>query len=108
MPNCCIKIPLLKSEEREPNQIISMQASQNEDYIAVISGKNLIMNQQFANQLFIFKRIFNISSSNEPDNWMLQKRIVTKTLPQFVGICMQFEFKLAKPGHDPTQLIFAR
>jgi hypothetical protein len=43
--SCEITIPLMKSEEREPNQIISMQVSQNEDFLAVISGKNLIMNE---------------------------------------------------------------
>lgn len=46
---CEIAIPL-KVEEgptaaREPNEIISMQVSQNKQILAVISGKNLIMNE---------------------------------------------------------------
>lgn len=49
MPDCTIKIPLLTSETREKNEIISMQVSPNEDLLAVISGKNLIMNEQKPN-----------------------------------------------------------
>lgn len=40
-----IPIKLLPTETREPNQIISMVKSNCEQYIAVISGKNLIMKQ---------------------------------------------------------------
>ena len=48
---CEIKIPLLekKAKEREPNQIISLQISQDQNLLAVISGKNLIMNEQKPN-----------------------------------------------------------
>lgn len=44
-----IPIKLLPTETREPNQIISMIKSNCEQYIAVISGKNLIMKQQKVN-----------------------------------------------------------
>jgi len=43
--SCMITIPLLPSVSREPNEIISMQISQKEDFLAVISGKNLIMHE---------------------------------------------------------------
>ena len=33
-----------------------MQVCQDDEYLAVISGKILIMNEQSTNQLFIFKR----------------------------------------------------
>ena len=36
-------IKLLKTQMREPNQIIALRKSQDEKYIACISGKNLIM-----------------------------------------------------------------
>ena len=49
-----------------------------------------------------------MSTSNDPDSWTLHKRVVTKEMPDFEGICMQFEFKIQKPGSDQTQLIFAR
>jgi hypothetical protein len=47
IPECEIKIPLLekKEDEREPNEIISMQISYNEAFLGVISGKNLIMKE---------------------------------------------------------------
>ena len=44
-----IPIKLLKTETREPNQIISMTLSKNQNYLAVISGKNLVMKQQKVN-----------------------------------------------------------
>ena len=44
-----IPIKLLKSETREPNEIIAMQKCQNEEYLAVISGKNLIAGEQKIN-----------------------------------------------------------
>lgn len=49
-------ITLLQTETREPNQIIALRKSNDETYVACISGKNLIMKQQKPNQLFIFKR----------------------------------------------------
>lgn len=54
----CGKIPisLLPSVSREPNQVIGLQKSQCEKYLAVISGKNLVMDEQKQNQLFILKK----------------------------------------------------
>ena len=44
----CGKIPitLMKADSREPNQIIGLVASKDEKWVAIISGKNLVMNQQ--------------------------------------------------------------
>ena len=54
-----IKIALLetKTSERERNEIIGMTLSKCENFLAVITGKNLIMNKQQQSQLFIFKRV---------------------------------------------------
>jgi hypothetical protein len=41
-----IPITLLKTETREPNEIIGMQKSKCENYVAIISGKNLVKNEQ--------------------------------------------------------------
>ena len=49
MKSCMITIPLLESQTREPNEIIGMAKDVNENYLAVISGKNLIMDQQKPN-----------------------------------------------------------
>ena len=41
-----IPITLLKTETREKNEIIGMQKSQDDNFLAIISGKNLVMNEQ--------------------------------------------------------------
>lgn len=106
---CNIKVPLLKSESREPNEIISMTASQDENYLAVISGKNLVKSQQFCNQLFIFRRTRDLNSVNGKDSFTLVKRIVLRDRPDdFKCICMEFHFKITKSGKEPTTIIFAR
>jgi hypothetical protein len=51
-----IHIPLLKTEAREPNEIIGIAKSPDEKWIAIITGKNLIMDEQKQNQLFVFRR----------------------------------------------------
>jgi hypothetical protein len=104
---CQITIPLLVSKEREPNEIISMQISKDEHFLAVISGKNLIMNEQKPNQLFIFKRTKNLDPS-KMDSFQLIKRIVIREIPMFNKISMQFIFKNTKQGKDPTEIIFAK
>ena len=40
-----IPIQLMESVEREPNEILAMQKCGDEKYLAVITGKNLIMAQ---------------------------------------------------------------
>lgn len=40
-----VAIELLKTTAREPNEVIGMSKSKCEQWLAVISGKNLIMNQ---------------------------------------------------------------
>lgn len=46
-----ISVPLLAkgADEREPNEIITMQISSNEMLLGVITGKNLIMKEQKPN-----------------------------------------------------------
>ena len=104
---CLLQIPLLQSETRERNEIISMQLSEDENYIAVISGKNLIMNEQKPNQLFIFQRIRN-QNTDDHDIFKLLKRIIIKDIPEFNKISMQFCFKNTKNGREVTTLIFAK
>ena len=102
-----ITINLLESKEREPNEIISMIRSQSDDYLAVISGKNLIMNMQKPNQLFIFKRIRNMNTA-EMDTFEQIKRIRLRDNPEFNDICMDFHFKHTKNNKDPNTMIFAK
>jgi hypothetical protein len=51
-----IHIPMSKTETRENNEIIGLQKSDCENYIAVVSGKNLIMDEQHQSKLIVFKR----------------------------------------------------
>jgi hypothetical protein len=51
-----IPITLLESVTRESNQVIGIQKSQCEQFLAIISGKNLVMDEQKQNQLFIMKK----------------------------------------------------
>lgn len=44
-----IPITLLISETREPNEVIGMQRSTDENWLAIISGKNLVMDEQKQN-----------------------------------------------------------
>jgi hypothetical protein len=47
MEECMIQVPLLEKgeDEREPNEIITMQVSSNEMLLGIITGKNLIMKE---------------------------------------------------------------
>jgi hypothetical protein len=75
--------------------------------LAVISGKNLIMNEQKPNQLFIFRRVKNFDPT-KMDNFELIKRIVIREMPMFNKISMQFYFKNVKGDKDPHEMIFAK
>lgn len=85
--NARIQIPLLKSETREKNQIIGMQKDPEENFLAIISGKNLILSEQKPNQLFIFKR-FRQHNTTDPDTFELIKRIIIKDRPEFDKVSM--------------------
>ena len=41
-----IPIKLMPTVSREPNEVIGMAASKDEQWLAIISGKNLVMNMQ--------------------------------------------------------------
>ena len=105
---CEIKIPLLDkgADEREPNEIISMQISDHEQILGVISGKNLIMKEQKPNQLFLFKRQKS-PDPNQRDSFVQFKKVILRDYAQFDKIAMQFYFKNIK-GREPTQIIFAK
>ena len=91
----------MKTETREPNQVLSLQKSECENFLAVISGKNLIMREQKANQLFIFIR-------QEGTDYKLYKRIVVKEIPVFTKVCMQFYFEHTHGDEPPSSLIFVK
>ena len=67
-----------------------MQKCQDEEYLGVISGKILIMNEQKTNQLFIFKRV---KSNGERDKFEQIKKVVVRDMPIFTKVCMNYHFK---------------
>ena len=98
-----IPISLMKADTREPNQVIAMKASEDENYLAIISGKILIMNEQKCNQLFIFKRIDN------QRRFELHVRIVLREINEFKGnLCMEYHFMDPPPGKNPNSLLFCK
>ena len=105
-------IKLFPTETREPNEIISIQKCQNEEYLAVISGKNLIAGEQKANQLFIFTK-HNKPDESDPDGagtvvkFEQLNRIVLRDIPIFNKVSMDFHFRL-KEGTTRDEVMFAK
>jgi hypothetical protein len=99
-----LDITLLESTEREPNEVLTIQTCQNEEYLAVLTGKNLIMQEQKLNQIFVFKKRYN---GEERDSFEPYTRIVIKDMPIFKQSSLQFHFML-KPGLNRDELVFAR
>ena len=88
-----------------------MAASRDENWLAIISGKNLVMNMQGQNQLFIFKRVKG--NAFEHDKFVQKYKIVVKEIPFFKNVCMKFFFKYEgkdNNGKDknPNSIIFAK
>ena len=69
-----------------------MRMSVCQNYVAVMSGKNLIKKEQKINQLFIFKK------KATKVEFELIKRIIVKDKPEFPKTCMQFYFE-----NDPAK-----
>lgn len=80
-----------------------MAKSLDESYLAVVSGKNLVMKQQKVNQLFVFKK-------DNRGEFLLHKRVVLKDYPEFDKVCMQFFFREGdlEKGREPHQIIFVK
>jgi hypothetical protein len=59
-----------------------MQKSEDENLVAIISGKNLIMNEQKQNQLFLLKKK-KAPNHFQNDQFIYHKRIRLKDLEFF-------------------------
>ena len=100
-----VPIKLLKADTREPNQVIAMVKSQDEEYLAVVSGKILIMNEQKTNQLFIFRRQKNALGGQNKFEQI--HRVVLKDIEMFKQVCMKYHFKPSSNGVTDT-ILFAK
>lgn len=99
-----IPIKLSDSLTRERTEILGIQKSKDENWLAVTSGKNLIMNEQKHIQLIIFKRI-EATNPLEYDKFKISKRVVLKDIPEFRGVGVKFHFKNAEKGVDPDTIM---
>lgn len=75
--------------------------------LAIISGKNLIMNEQKPSRLFIFKRTKN-QDPTKMDMFKEVCNIDMKKHKELNKISMRFFFKNTKGDRDPFELIFAK
>ena len=86
-----------------------MQKCQNEQYLAFITGKNLIRNQQKANQLYIYRINPDHSDRNNGNSeWDLDTKVVVKDIPMFTGICLVCHFKDDQNSNIRDQMLFAK
>lgn len=76
-----------------------MEICQNDEYLAVISGKRLIMNEQQPRQLDIFNRL--------GDQYNHLFKIDLMEIEEFTKVSMTFFFKKA-PGNKRDSLIFSK
>ena len=97
-----IPIKLLDSTTREPNEIVSIQKCQNEEYFAVISGKKLANTTTVLNQLFVYKR-----DRIGDKVFEFYKNVKLIGNPLFDLACVRFMFKDA-PGLERDTLLFAK
>ena len=105
-----MKLPLMKATSRERNEIIAMQICPYDRYLAIITGRNMIKNEQSPNQIFIFKRDEREGSEGEgcKDEFILGKKVVIRDILELKGICMQFCFKDNPLTKKADCLIFAQ
>lgn len=100
-----LDIQLLEdTESREPNEIIAIQKCQNDEYIAVISGKKLIGNEEKINQLFVFRYV----EGSNPVKFEKVNRVVLKEMSEFKQTCMNFHFENIKDTKERSKIIFAK
>ena len=102
------KIKIHESTTREQNQILSMKMCEDEEYLAIISGKLLIKNEQQPNQLDIFIR--------DGKDFLHKSTLDLYSIKEFIFVAMDFYFMTTNTKDivaDPTSvkkthLIFAK
>lgn len=100
-----MEVELMKTESREPNEIIGMTKSPNQEFIALITGKNLIKLEKDTNQLFIFRVLSEGGTYTGID---LLKEINIKGIPELDKTCMKFHFMQQKTGWKYDSLLIAK
>jgi len=100
-----LSIELLPTKTREKHHIIGMKLSPNEEYLAVISGKLLIMQENHPMQLWMFKK------DDHERTFKPYSRIIIegdeKLRKAFTQVSMDYCFK-DNTGPSRDSLFFAR
>ena len=93
-----------ESITREETEIISMVGSTDDMKLAVIIGKNLIMDEEFPIQLFVYDMVCgNDKNSLNNIRFVESHRININEIHGMSHFSMKFEFK----SHDNNILLFA-
>jgi hypothetical protein len=95
---------MTKTDTRESIEIIGIQKSECENFIAVVNGKNLIMDEQHQQRLIIFKRNTLPGKKSYCSLFKLHKQILLEEIPLFTKVSMQYIFKKEK---NIQSIIFA-
>ena len=76
--------------------------------MAIISGKNLIMNEQKINQCFVYKRVPS-GETGVRDSFDLHKRLILYTREEFKQVSMQYYFVNSdSKGTQRDSILFAK
>ena len=103
-----IKVQLLAAEGREAPQMIGIEKSKDENWLAIITGRNLVKGAQAQNQLFVFKRNPG-KKAGDKDLFEEYKWIKIRDIPEFDKVVMEFFFKNSEdPTLPPTSILFAK
>tara|TARA_B110000285_G_C15117245_1_gene614851 strand:+ start:1192 stop:1995 length:804 start_codon:yes stop_codon:yes gene_type:complete len=98
-----VPIIVVPSTTREQNEIICMQKSDDEKYLAVIAGKNLVMNEQKHNQLFIF-----IKGDKKSTEFKQHTKLSVSSMSFFDNVCTVFYFKNDPMAKKINTIIFSK
>lgn len=103
-----VKVQLLAKDGREEPQMIGIEKSKDENWIAIITGRNLVKGAQAQNQLFVYRRIPGKTASDK-DLFEEYKWIKIRDIPEFDKVVMEFFFKnQSDPTLPPASILFAK
>lgn len=93
-----IDIELPEQNTRELSQVLAIQKSHDEEYIALITGKILIMNEQKPSQLIVYRRVNDGMLTR--GEFELVKSLCLEDFDVFQKVCMKYHFKAHRPYCD--------
>jgi hypothetical protein len=89
---------------REAIEIISLVKCQNEEYIAVLSGKHLVREEHLLSQLFVYRK----NTKKKKVTWDLKHKVILQVLDMFTQVSSTFYFCNNPDSIEREQLIFSK